>query len=347
DSTVRIWHTTKLTPLYVLSPYLETGAGDLFSLCWCPSLQTIYIGCQDTSLQWYDFTGPMSSDSNSSLPSLNSVSSSSDTDLTSLSHTGTSVPSTPTRKAHKFFDSYPQYARRPADLLAKNPSTSGRQGSSSPPEVECIPAGHGLLNVSATNVIDSAHYGYIYCMALLNHDGKDKDSGDGSLQLATGSGDESVKLWDCTPNGPVLVHDFQCWQGAVLALVAHDETIYAGCQDGHVKVLDLETKTLVRTIIVQEGVDILSMSMIGSDLYTCSADGWIKCWSASFDCTASWKGHDGIVLSSSIDLRHSGSGRLVTGGNDNYIKVWEVNPPKPRKEDRRLLPRTDVNESFT
>lgn len=70
------------------------------------------------------------------------------------------------------------------------------------------------------------------------------------------------------------------------------DTIYAGCQDGYVKVLDLETKTLVRTIIVQEvcvynctmnskaefpkGVDILSMSMIGSDLYTCSANGWIK-----------------------------------------------------------------------
>lgn len=107
-------------------------------------------------------------------------------------------------------------------------------------------------------------------MALLHHDGKEKDSDDGSVQLATGSGDETVKvrlprlipldgckscmvqLWDCTPDGPVLVHNFECWQGAVLALVAHNETIYAGCQDGHVKVLDLETKTLVRTIIVQE-----------------------------------------------------------------------------------------------
>lgn len=30
------------------------------------------------------------------------------------------------------------------------------------------------------------------------------------------------------------------------------ETIYAGCQDGYIKVLDLETRTLVRTIIVHE-----------------------------------------------------------------------------------------------
>lgn len=28
--------------------------------------------------------------------------------------------------------------------------------------------------------------------------------------------------------------------------------MYAGCQDGYVKVLDLETRTLVRTIIVNE-----------------------------------------------------------------------------------------------
>lgn len=73
-----------------------------------------------------------------------------------------------------------------------------------------------------------------------------------------------------------MVHEFSFNHGAVLALVAKGDTIYAGCQDGYVKVLDLETKTLVRTIIVQEGIDILALSRLGSDLYTCSANGWIK-----------------------------------------------------------------------
>ena len=66
-----------------------------------------------------------------------------------------------------------------------------------------------------------------------------------------------------------------------------DGTVYAGCQDGTVKVLDLETNTLVRTIIGQEGIDVLSMSLIHSDLYTCSANGRILRFSPSFDCTAS------------------------------------------------------------
>lgn len=48
------------------------------------------------------------------------------------------------------------------------------------------------------------------------------------------------------------MHEFECTHGAILALATREETIYAGCQDGYVKVLDLETKTLVRTIIVQE-----------------------------------------------------------------------------------------------
>jgi len=50
------------------------------------------------------------------------------------------------------------------------------------------------------------------------------------------------------------VHEFLCNHGAVLALVAKGDTIYAACQDGYVRVFDLETKTFVRTIIVHEVV---------------------------------------------------------------------------------------------
>lgn len=109
---------------------------------------------------------------------------------------------------------------------------------------------------------------------------------------------------------------------------------------------------------------------MNSDLYTCSANGWIKVfffdafffryqklsqlqrWSRSFDCTSSWQAHEGIVLSSIITKRDGsaeGAFRLVTGGNDNYIKVsyisvlqsspssalrkvWEVIPPKEHLE---------------
>lgn len=42
------------------------------------------------------------------------------------------------------------------------------------------------LSIPPSNVIDPAHYGYIYCMVVLR--------GDRGIQLATGSGDETVKV---------------------------------------------------------------------------------------------------------------------------------------------------------
>jgi len=60
------------------------------------------------------------------------------------------------------------------------------------------PSPRGFLQVPASNVIDSAHYGYVYCMALLPSTGVVSDDSplpaDGSTQLVTGSGDETVKV---------------------------------------------------------------------------------------------------------------------------------------------------------
>lgn len=50
----------------------------------------------------------------------------------------------------------------------------------------------------------------------------------------------------------MLKHTFACNHGAVLSLTVQGDTIFAGCQEGYVQVFDLETKTLIRTIMVQE-----------------------------------------------------------------------------------------------
>ena len=189
---------------------------------------------------------------------------------------------TPHRKAHKFFDSYPQYEHKPADIHANNSSGSLPDILSRDEDVQgtsaVLTTSTGeIIQIPATNVIDSAHYGYVYCMALVpsTREGSDDPPAprDGrNIQLVTGSGDETVKvccdnphlplplgftclnrqLWECSPNGPLIHHTFHCSQGAVLSIVVRADTIYAGCQDGYVKVWDLETKTLVRTLIVQE-----------------------------------------------------------------------------------------------
>ncbi|THH23069.1 hypothetical protein EUX98_g8107 [Antrodiella citrinella] len=277
DSSVRVWSTKSLTPLFQITPHLDTDSGDLFSLAWSPSLSTIYFGCQNTSLQWYTFPSE-----DGGIPFTASSSRFNTPSLDSLSLSGTSTP----RRAHKFFDSYPQYTRRVADLNARNSHrNSPSPESSSPPSADdCLtqpPLGPiTSVEVPATNMIWSAHFGYVYCVALSpsTYEGSDDNPicDVDATRLVTGSGDSTVKLWSLPSGIPTLEHTFECGQGAVLALAVRADTVYAGCQDGYVKVLDLETRTCVRTIIVQEGIDVLSLSMLDSDLYTCSANGQIQ-----------------------------------------------------------------------
>ncbi|KAJ8507465.1 hypothetical protein ONZ45_g10164 [Pleurotus djamor] len=353
DNTVCVWSTQCLDLLYVLETFPESGSGDLFSLAYCPSISTLYIGCQDTSLQWFDFRTLESNDAtNDVVPPIpldreksapHHYLRNGAPDSSPASGSGASTPNI--RKPHKFFDSYPQHERRPADLYANNnvpnlaslPSLLSQTSlDASRSMSDCVvldvnpTANAPHLHVPAKNVIDSAHYGYVYCMVLLENEGE--------IQLITGSGDETVKLWRISASSPEpsLVYTYSCSQGAVLALAAQGETIYAACQDGYVKVLDIDTKAC--------NVDILSLSLLGSDLYTFSASGSIQRWSASFDRTASWRGHDKIILSSRIVPNRtpswgvlndtsddSDTWQLITGGNDEYIKVWDVIPPKTRE----------------
>jgi hypothetical protein len=52
--------------------------------------------------------------------------------------------------------------------------------------------------------------------------------------------------------------------------------------------------------------------------------------SGGFECVNQWQAHSGIVLSSTI-----GGKRLITGGNDCYVAVWDISaciPSEPQEE---------------
>ncbi|KAG8907880.1 hypothetical protein FRB99_001739 [Tulasnella sp. 403] len=379
DSTIRIWSTETLVPLYVLTAYSYYASGDIFSVTFSPSTETLFFGCQNTSLQWFDFS-PNSKDWKC-CPERGS------------SEAPGQGPSS-TRKPHKFFDSMPQPARqlqssRGIPSPRMTPSSSAPALPSTPPEGNLLlPQGtpprtvSGLcpqkdaravrtLEVPEDNWIRSAHYGYVYCLALVQEAEDDIFSplvhkprfgtftpdGARTDQLVTGGGDECVKLWAYTssvgdsPAAVSLVHTFHAGVGAILSIICRHGNIYAGCQEGHVKIWDIETKTLIRTIIAQEAVDILSVSMINAELYACFANGSIQRYSHSFECTGCWKGHEKTVLSSILVPAYGASAQededkleLITGGSDNNIKMWRIKRPaktKPR------LDRDELGQSLT
>ena len=150
---IEVWSTNTLSVLYKISPYLECDAGDLFSLVWSPLLQTLYVGCQNTSIQWVNI-------------------------FPKTHYQQPSEPETPPEKRfHKFFDSFPQYERKPpgGDRLILNIFD----------DVQC-------LYIPAEHVVSNAHYGYVYCMAM-HGSSNPSEAGDTNI-LISGSGDECVKV---------------------------------------------------------------------------------------------------------------------------------------------------------
>lgn len=172
-----MWCTKELIPLYLINPFLDTDSGDLFSLAWSPTLSTIYIGCQNTSLQWYNFRDSVGTPSQQS--------------------SGTTTP----RLAHKFFNSYPRFQRRSPDLESSNGINKLAQGGDGHVVFVGPPTPRAEFSIPAQNVIDSAHFGYVYCMVLIPSTRQGATStAQKDVLLATGSGDETVKVcttWMC------------------------------------------------------------------------------------------------------------------------------------------------------
>ena len=152
-------------------------------------------------------------------------------------------------------------------------------------------------------------------------------------------------MWLATKEGLTEKHTFSGFEGGVLSLVARNGIVYAGCQDGHIKIFDQDTKTLLRTLLVTalpastpsashqadsrtRNIDVLDMSVIAGDLYACLGNGWCQRWCSNFVSNALWDAHEHIGLSCAVTsaLEHEHQGKagkamLLTGGADSNIKV--------------------------
>ncbi|KAK0547065.1 hypothetical protein OC846_003652 [Tilletia horrida] len=179
-------------------------------------------------------------------------------------------------------------------------------------------------------------------------------SGDGSIKLWNTYPDGSLSLRatlqqnsDSEDGGSRTGGDEED-PGGILTLAHRPNTLLAGTQAGTIEIWDLETLTTVRTLRAHAD-DVLSLStsahhysagsgnstgpVADEDVYVCfssGADGEVRRWDGQFACTASWKAHDGLALAC-VPLRSAigggptgGISRIITGGSDNQVKVWDL-----------------------
>ncbi|RUS25340.1 WD40-repeat-containing domain protein, partial [Jimgerdemannia flammicorona] len=126
DGTVRVWDTETLECLYIIHPCSDVG--DIFVVVYSAERETMYIGCQNTSIQWHNLSKPPTTPTTARFPPIS--------------------PRYASSASSHFFDGYP------ADV-----SRAGTEDDDEEPARE-------TRFVADGDVYMSAHDGYVYALLL-------------------------------------------------------------------------------------------------------------------------------------------------------------------------------------
>ncbi len=141
--------------------------------------------------------------------------------------------------------------------------------------------------------------------------------------LASGSSDQTVKLWDVASGRALGLLDAH--EGTVngLAFDREGRTLATGSADKTAKVWDVASGRLLRSLVGHNGaVNSMAFDPQSGTLATGSADKTVKLWDvASGRILRSLNGHKGAVCSVVFDRQ---GGTLVSGSFDNTVKLWDV-----------------------
>ncbi|KAL2354928.1 hypothetical protein BJ546DRAFT_48628 [Cryomyces antarcticus] len=285
DRIINVWSTRDFSRVYSLYSTYDTG--DVFCVSYSAALQTVYLGAQNTSIQWYDLK---------------------EKDRRPPPHQSAH----PSLREDKFFDSQgPGGVRTPRPYSAEHGPRHAKGGQT--------------LEIDKENIRQYAHFGYVYCMLLARGVGtEDPDEevlisggGDGIIKLwklhgqAGGAIEQLHRLHDGREEGD-----------SVLTMALDGTFLYSGRLDGEINVWDLETRQLVRSLKAYSD-DVLTLSVGGSFLFSAGVSGIVKKFNSQYECESRIKAHGGRILASAFGTyqdRHI----YVTGGNDNTVAVWDI-----------------------
>lgn len=172
-------------------------------------------------------------------------------------------------------------------------------------------------------VIHDGHRGYVGPVVF---------SPDGKI-LATGSTDNTVKLWDVPTNRLLKTLKIAV---ASMAFSPNGRILAIGCKDKTIRFLDISTGQLHKTLIGHQS-DVLSVAFSpdGRTMASGSNDETVKIWDVASGTTLkTLKGHKNFV--SSVVYRPDGK-MLASGSWDETVILWDV-------EMGRALRRIDLRK---
>lgn len=238
DRITNAWDLKTFDRVYSLYSTYDTG--DVFCVAYSARLKTVYLGAQNTSIQWYD--------------------------LKEKDQRPKPQPDNhPLMREDPFFDS-----RGPGGVRTPRPAHHHIHPRHA--------KGGQVLEIDNASITHFAHYGYVYCMMLARGilpDSPDQEAlisagGDGAINIwrleeKNGGGIELLfKLDDGREEGQ-----------SILSMALDGSFLYSGRSGGEVNVWDLETRQIVRSIKAHRE-DVLSICIGGGYLFTAAVTGYVR-----------------------------------------------------------------------
>ncbi|KAI9818919.1 MAG: hypothetical protein M1827_007740 [Pycnora praestabilis] len=287
DAIVNVWCVDKLDRLY--SIYSTYDVGDVFCVAYSSTLQTLYCGAQNTSIQWYDLK------QKDIRPTAN-------------------LASHPSHRNHRFFDS-----KGPGGVSTPRPVSSGAAAAQA--------FGGRVLEIDKEHIVQYAHYGYVYCMLLVRGLSK-SDADEETLISGGGDGTIKVWALDAKNGGTISeVAVLENGDKSVLTIAIDGTFLYSGLLEGEINVWDLDTRQLIRSVRAH-GDDVLTLSVGAGFIFSGGATGFAKKFNQKYESLSQWEAHKGLILASAVTTYHNRH-IYVTGGNDDCVAIWDVSDCLP------------------
>lgn len=220
DAIVNAWCPTTLIRKYHI--YSTYDVGDVFSVAYSPQLQTVYIGAQNTSIQWVSLRD-------------------------SAARPTPNPERHPDRRNHRFFDSVQH---------------GGTSTPRPRPVARAVADQGEMLEINKAHMKQYAHFGYVYCMLMVRGICRQVDAdedmlisggGDGTIKLWKLCQDQDEGIREIEKLGE---DDAE----SVLSLAVDGSFLYSSKLEGVIELWDLDTKQKLRVIRTNRG-DVMTLQM--------------------------------------------------------------------------------------
>ncbi|KAI6783633.1 di- and tripeptidase-like protein [Emericellopsis cladophorae] len=301
DPIINVWCPKTLTRLYEI--YSTHDVGDIFCLAYSPQYDTLFLGAQNSTIQWVSLKDP-------------------------AARVAPESQRHPDRRNHRFFDS----------KAVGGTSTPRRNNRRS----DFFPQAKATLEIDSGSLRNFAHQGYIYCMLMSKGPTVEVNSDEDVLISGGGDGTIKLWDLTSTSDGDQPTIEEIMTLGSddgesILSLAIDGSFLYAGKLDGIVELWDLDTTQKLRVIKAHQ-YDIMSLQMGWGYLWTAASNGWASKYSTAhygqyrhaasssnvsqkYQCLAKWEAHKGKILASAVTEYHNAQ-YFITGANDDSISIW-------------------------